>query len=150
MERHVADARERGAALLTGGARHARGGTFYAPTVLTDVPADALMGGEETFGPVAGLARFADEQEAIRLANATPSGLAAYFYTRDAARMWRAAEALDTGMVGVNSPAISTAVAPFGGVKESGIGREGGPTGIDEWLEQKYVLLGGLGAAPAS
>jgi len=103
------------------------------------------MSNEETFGPVAGLARFAEEDEAIRLANATPSGLAAYLYTRDAARMWRAAEALEAGMVGVNA----TAVAPFGGVKESGIGREGGPTGIDEWLEQKYVLLGGLGAAPA-
>ena len=150
VERHVADARERGATLLTGGERHALGGTFYAPTVLSDVPADALMGEEETFGPVAGLTRFADEAEGLRLANATPSGLAAYLYTRDAGRMWRAAEQLEAGMVGVNAGAISTAVAPFGGVKESGLGREGGASGIDEWLEQKYVCLGGLGADPAA
>jgi succinate-semialdehyde dehydrogenase / glutarate-semialdehyde dehydrogenase len=142
VERHVADARERGARVLVGGERHALGGTFYAPTVLVDVPADALMGCEETFGPVAGLARFADEAEAVRLANATPSGLAAYAYTRDADRMWRVAERLETGMVGVNAGAISTAVAPFGGVKESGLGREGGESGIDEWLEQKYVCFG--------
>ncbi len=148
VERHVADARERGAQLLTGGERHALGRSFFSPTVLTDVPADALMGHEETFGPVAGIARFADEDEAIQLANATPSGLAAYLCTRDAGRMWRAAERLETGMVGVNVGAISTAVAPFGGIKESGIGREGGASGIGEWLEEKYVCFGGIGAAP--
>jgi succinate-semialdehyde dehydrogenase/glutarate-semialdehyde dehydrogenase len=147
VERHVADARERGARTLVGGERHALGGTFYAPTVLTDVPADALMGREETFGPVAAITRFADDAEAIRLANATPSGLAAYLYTRDARRMWHAAEQLEAGMVGVNAAAISTAVAPFGGIKESGIGREGGAGGIDEWLEEKYVCLGGIGDA---
>ncbi|HEU4703158.1 MAG TPA: NAD-dependent succinate-semialdehyde dehydrogenase [Conexibacter sp.] len=149
VERHVADARTRGAELLTGGERHPLGGGFYAPTVLTGVPADALMGREETFGPVAGIARFADEEEGIQLANATPSGLAAYVYTRDAGRMWRAAEQLETGMVGVNAGAISTAVAPFGGMKESGIGREGGASGIGEWLEEKYVCFGGVGAAGA-
>ncbi len=150
VERHVADARERGAAVLTGGERHALGGTFYAPTVLTDVAADALMSREETFGPVAGIARFADEAEAIRLANATPSGLAAYLYTRDAGRRWRAAERLETGIVGVNAGAVSTAAAPFGGMKESGIGREGGASGIAEWLEEKYVCFGGVGAGPAA
>lgn len=145
VERHVEDARRRGAEVLVGGERHPLGGTFYAPTVLSGVPPAALMGSEETFGPVAGITPFADEEEALRMANATRSGLAAYAYTRDAGRMWRVAERLEAGVVGVNAGAVSNAAAPFGGMKESGIGREGGADGILEWLEEKYVCFGSVG-----
>jgi len=143
-ERHISDAIERGAKLLTGGGRHARGGLFFQPTVLADVREDALICREETFGPVAPVIAFADEAEAIRLANATPYGLAAYFYSRDIARVFRVAEALEAGMVGVNETLITTEIAPFGGVKHSGLGREGSRYGIEDYLEIKYVCLGGM------
>ena len=132
----------RGARTLTGGTRDAHGGTFYTPTVMVDVPADALLAREETFGPVAGLVRFHTDEEAYRLANDTPYGLAAYVYSRDVGRLWRAAEALEYGMVGANTGIFSTAVAPFGGVKESGFGREGSYYGLEEWLNVKYLCLG--------
>jgi succinate-semialdehyde dehydrogenase/glutarate-semialdehyde dehydrogenase len=144
VERHVADALDRGGELLTGGAP--LGGLFYPPTVIAGVPPEAAMASEETFGPVAGVARFTTEEEAIRQANDTPYGLAAYFYSRDIGRVWRVAEALEYGIVGINTGVISTEVAPFGGVKESGIGREGSKYGIDEWLEIKYLCLGGIDA----
>jgi succinate-semialdehyde dehydrogenase / glutarate-semialdehyde dehydrogenase len=140
VERHVADARERGAELLLGG--EGLGGQFYRPSVLTGVPADAAMSTEETFGPVAGIARFATEEEAVEVANATQYGLAAYFCATRNDRIWRVGEALEYGIVGVNTGLISTEVAPFGGVKESGIGREGSSYGIDEWTELKYWNLG--------
>ncbi len=143
-ERHVADALKRGAKLLTGGARHALGGTFFQPTVLAGVGEDALIFQEETFGPVAPVVAFTDEADAIRLANATPYGLAAYFYSRDLPRIFRVAEALEFGMVGVNETLISSEVAPFGGVKQSGLGREGSKYGIEDYLEIKYVCLGGM------
>jgi len=142
VEAHIADAVSRGARVLTGGHRHAMGRTFFQPTVLADVTPDMRVCREETFGPVAPLLRFHTEEEAIRLANATESGLAAYFYARDLGRVWRVAEALEYGMVGVNAGVISTEVAPFGGVKQSGLGREGGREGIEEYLETKYVCLG--------
>jgi succinate-semialdehyde dehydrogenase/glutarate-semialdehyde dehydrogenase len=142
VERHVADARERGGELLTGGER--LGGLFYEPTVIAGVPSEAAMASEETFGPVAGIARFTSEPEAIRQANDTPYGLAAYFYSRDVGRIWRVAEALEYGILGINTGVISTEVAPFGGVKESGIGREGSKYGLDEWLEIKYLCMGGI------
>ncbi len=144
VERHVADALARGGEVLTGGSRHELGHTFFQPTVITGVSAEAAMSNEETFGPVAGIARFTTEQEAIRIANDTPYGLASYFYARDVGRVWRVSEGLEYGIVGVNTGFISTEVAPFGGVKESGIGREGSKYGIDEWLELKYVALGGI------
>ncbi len=144
VERHVADALERGGELLTGGSRHELGQTFFQPTVITGVTADAAMSCEETFGPVAGIARFSTEEEAIRIANDTPYGLAAYFYSRDVGRVWRVSEGLEYGIVGINTGFVSTEVAPFGGVKESGIGREGSKYGIDEWLEIKYLAMGGL------
>ncbi len=142
VERHVADALARGGELLAGG--EALGGLFYAPTVITGVTADAAMASEETFGPVAGIARFDTEQEAVRQANDTPYGLASYFYSRDVGRIWRVSEGLESGIVGINTGVISTEVAPFGGVKESGIGREGSKYGIDEWLELKYLCIGGV------
>ncbi len=145
VERLVADATARGACALTGGRRHERGGTFYTPTVLTDVTPDMAIAQEEIFGPVAPLYRFHTEEEVIRLANDTRYGLAAYFYGRDVGRVWRVAEALEYGMVGINTGMISTAVAPFGGVKESGIGREGSKYGIDEFVEIKYLCFGGIG-----
>jgi succinate-semialdehyde dehydrogenase/glutarate-semialdehyde dehydrogenase len=129
---------------LIGGRRHARGGRFYEPTVLADVTPAMQVAQEETFGPVAPLFRFHTEDEAVALANDTPFGLAAYFYGRDIGRVWRVAEALETGIVGVNTGLISTEVAPFGGVKESGLGREGSKYGLDEFLEIKYVCLGGI------
>ena len=144
VERHVADARDRGAELLLGGSRHALGGQFFQPSVLAGVVPDAAMSCEETFGPVAGLARFATEEEAIRIANDTPYGLASYFYARDMGRIWRVSEQLEYGIVGINTGFISTEVAPFGGMKESGIGREGSKYGIDEWLEIKYLAIGGI------
>ncbi|MGA8171485.1 MAG: NAD-dependent succinate-semialdehyde dehydrogenase [Methylocystis sp.] len=143
-ERHVADALSRGATLLTGGARHPLGGNFFQPTVLAGVGEDALIFREETFGPVAPIVPFKDEADAIRLANATPYGLAAYFYSRDLARIFRVAEALDFGMVGVNETLISSETAPFGGIKQSGLGREGSRYGLDDYLEIKYVCLGGM------
>jgi succinate-semialdehyde dehydrogenase/glutarate-semialdehyde dehydrogenase len=142
VERHVADALEGGAELLAGGSRIE--GQFFEPSVLVDVTAEMAMSSEETFGPVAGIARFATEDEAVRSANATPYGLAAYFYSQGLARVTRVAEALEYGILGINTGLISTEVAPFGGVKESGIGREGSSYGIDEWLELKYWAIGGM------
>lgn len=141
VEAHVADALGHGAKLLTGGARHANAGTFYQPTVLRDVAADALLTREETFGPVAGLVRFRTEEDALRLANDSRAGLAAYAYTRDLGRSWRVSESLEYGMVGMNTGLISTEVSPFGGVKESGIGREGSKYGLDEFLNIKAVFV---------
>jgi len=144
VERHVGDALARGAGLLVGGERLE--GQFFQPSVLVDVTADMAMSCEETFGPVAGIARFSTEDEAVRIANDTPYGLAAYFYSQGLARVTRVAEALEYGILGINTGFISTEVAPFGGVKESGIGREGSSYGIDEWLELKYWAIGGLEA----
>jgi succinate-semialdehyde dehydrogenase / glutarate-semialdehyde dehydrogenase len=147
VQRLVGNAVSHGAQATTGGQPHALGGTFYAPTVLTNVRPDMAIAHEEIFGPVAALFRFKTEADVIALANATESGLAAYFYARDMGRVWRVSEALEYGIVGVNEGLISTEVAPFGGVKESGLGREGSKYGIDDYLETKYVLYGGLGAA---
>jgi succinate-semialdehyde dehydrogenase / glutarate-semialdehyde dehydrogenase len=144
VERHVADALDGGAELVTGGDRHERGHTFFQPTVLSGVTASMAMTSEETFGPVAGVGHFAVEQDAIEVANATPYGLAAYFYSRDVGRIWRVSDALEYGIVGINTGFISTEVAPFGGMKESGIGREGSKYGIEEWLELKYLAMGGV------
>ncbi|MGB5208208.1 MAG: NAD-dependent succinate-semialdehyde dehydrogenase, partial [Azonexus sp.] len=141
VEAHVADALTKGARVLCGGARHARGGNFYQPTVLADVTPDMKVACEETFGPVAPLFRFASEAEAVAMANDTEFGLAAYFYSRDVARCWRVGEALEYGMVGVNTGLISNEVAPFGGVKQSGIGREGSKYGIEEYLDIKYLCF---------
>jgi succinate-semialdehyde dehydrogenase/glutarate-semialdehyde dehydrogenase len=145
-EEHVADALAKGAKVLTGGRRHGNGGNFYTPTILVDVPREAIIFSEETFAPVAPLFRFKTEEEAVTLANDTPFGLAAYFYTKDLGRAIRVSEALEYGMVGVNEGLISTEVAPFGGMKQSGVGREGSSYGIDEYLEVKYVALGGIGS----
>ena len=144
VEEHVGDATAKGAKVAVGGARHERGGTFYEPTVLTGVTTDMKVTNEETFGPVAPLFRFKTEEEAIQMANDTPFGLAAYFYARDLGRVWRVGEGLETGIVGINTGIISTEVAPFGGVKESGVGREGSHYGIDEFLEVKYLCMGGV------
>ena len=144
VERHIADALAKGAGLLTGGKRHALGGSFFEPTILTGVTADMLVAREETFGPVAPLFRFGSEDEAVRMANDTEFGLAAYFYSRDVGRCWRVSSALEYGIVGINEGIISTEVAPFGGMKESGIGREGSKYGIDDYLEIKYLCMGGL------
>ncbi len=144
VERLVADAIDRGAQALIGGQRSGAGATFYQPTVLAGVTPDMAITHEEIFGPVAPLVPFRDEREAIAIANDTPYGLAAYFYARDVGRVWRVAESLEYGIVGVNEGLISTEVAPFGGVKESGIGREGSRYGIEEFLEVKYLCLGGV------
>jgi len=144
VERHVADALDAGAELHLGGARHELGQTFFQPTVLTGLTPAMAMSCEETFGPVAGIARFSTEEEAVRIANDTPYGLSAYFYSRDVGRVWRVSEGLDYGIVGINTGFVSTEVAPFGGMKESGIGREGSKYGIDEWLELKYLALAGI------
>ena len=144
VQQHVTDAVSKGARILTGGKPHELGGTFFEPTVLVNATHDMLIAQEETFGPVAACFRFDTEEEAVVAANATPFGLAAYFYTRDMARSWRVAGALESGMVGINEGIISTEVAPFGGVKESGLGREGSRYGIDEYMELKYLMLGGL------
>jgi succinate-semialdehyde dehydrogenase/glutarate-semialdehyde dehydrogenase len=143
---HVEDALAKGARIVTGGKPHALGGNFYEPTVLADVTDQMLVAREETFGPLAPLFRFKDEAEAIRLANATEFGLAAYFYSRDIGRIWRVAEAIEAGMVGINEGLISTEVAPFGGIKESGLGREGSKYGLDDFMEIKYLCFGGLNA----
>jgi len=145
VQTHVADALQKGARALTGARPHALGGTFYEPTVLVDATSSMLIAQEETFGPVAACFRFTTEEEAVAAANATPFGLSAYFYTRDLARAWRVGEALESGMVGINEGILSTEVAPFGGVKQSGLGREGSKYGLDEYTELKYMLMGGLG-----
>ncbi len=142
VEGHIADAVAKGARVLTGGQRHARGGTFFQPTVLADVTPEMRVTREETFGPVAPLFRFRSEEEAIALANATEFGLASYFYSRDIGRIFRVGEALEYGMVGVNTGLISNEVAPFGGIKQSGLGREGSKYGLEEYLEVKYLCLG--------
>ena len=144
VEEHVADATARGARVLTGGKRHALGGTFYEPTILADVTPAMTIFREETFGPVAPLIRFSTDAEVIELANRTEFGLASYFYSRDIGRIWRVAEALEYGMVGVNTGLITTEVAPFGGMKQSGLGREGSKYGIEEFLEIKYLCVGGI------
>lgn len=144
VEEHVADALSKGAQVATGGARHERGGTFYQPTVLTNVTTDMKVTKEETFGPVAPLFRFETEEQAIQMANDTEFGLASYFYARDLGRVWRVGEALEYGIVGINTGIISTEVAPFGGVKESGVGREGSKYGMDDFLEIKYMCMGGV------
>jgi succinate-semialdehyde dehydrogenase / glutarate-semialdehyde dehydrogenase len=144
VEAHIGDAVQKGAKVAVGGHRHALGGTFFEPTVLTDVTTDMLITKEETFGPVAPLYRFTSEAEAIKMANDTEFGLAAYFYSRDIGRIFRVAEALEYGIVGINEGIISTEIAPFGGMKESGIGREGSHYGIEEFLEVKYLCLGGI------
>src|SRR5690606_29566433 len=144
VQRHVQHAVDGGATLLAGGKPHAMGGLFSEPTILTDVIASMLVAREETFGPVAPLFRFTDEADVIRQANDTEYGLAAYFYARDLGRVFRVAEALEYGMVGINTGLISTEVAPFGGMKSSGLGREGSRYGIDEYLEIKYLCLGGI------
>jgi len=144
VEEHVADATSHGARVVVGGKRHALGGTFYEPTVLADVTPEMKIFREETFGPVAPLIRFKTDAEVIELANRTEFGLASYFYSRDIGRIWRVAEALEYGMVGVNTGLITTEVAPFGGVKQSGLGREGSRYGIDEYVEVKYVAMGGV------
>ena len=145
VEDHITDALKKGGKVVTGGKRHALGGSFFEPTVIRDVTADMLIAREETFGPVAPLFRFKTEEEAIHMANDTEFGLACYFYTRDIGRVWRVGEALEYGIVGINEGIISTAEAPFGGVKESGIGREGSLHGVEEYTEIKYMLMGGLG-----
>jgi len=141
VEAHVADALAKGARLLCGGARHPLGGNFFQPTVLADVSADMRVAREETFGPLAPLFRFDTEEEAIAMANDTEFGLAAYFYSRDVGRCWRLGEALEYGMVGINTGMISNEAAPFGGIKQSGIGREGSKYGIEEYLEVKYLCF---------
>jgi succinate-semialdehyde dehydrogenase/glutarate-semialdehyde dehydrogenase len=144
VEEHIADAVAKGAAIVLGGKRHPLGGSFFEPTVITGVTAEMQVAREETFGPLAPIFRFSSDTEAIRMANDTEFGLASYFYSRDINRVWRVAEALEYGMVGINTGLISTEVAPFGGMKESGIGREGSKYGIEEFIEVKYLCLGGV------
>ncbi len=144
VEQHVADALAKGGRLLAGGKRHALGHSFFQPTVIADVTSDMIVATEETFGPLAPLFRFTTDEEVIALANDTEFGLASYFYSRDIGRIWRVAEGLESGMVGVNTGLISNEIAPFGGVKQSGLGREGSRHGIDDYLVMKYVCLGGL------
>ncbi len=146
VEAHIADALEKGATVRLGGTRHALGQTFFKPTLLTDVTSEMTIAREETFGPLAPLFRFSTEEEVLKMANATEYGLAAYFYTRDLGRAWRVSEGLEFGMVGVNASVISTETSPFGGVKESGVGREGSKYGIDEYLEIKYTCIAGINA----
>ncbi len=144
VEAHIADAVAKGARLVAGGGRHDLGGTFFEPTILADVTPDMAVAREETFGPLAPVFRFETDEQAVQMANDTEFGLAAYFYGRDIGRVWRMAEALEYGIVGVNTGIISTEVAPFGGVKESGIGREGSKYGIEDYLEIKYLCLAGM------
>ena len=144
VEDHIKDATEKGAKLALGGKRHDKGHSFFAPTILTNMTADMKVATEETFGPVAPIFKFSSEEQVVALANATDYGLAAYFYAKDLGRVWRVAEALEYGMVAVNTGILSTEVAPFGGIKESGIGREGSKYGLDEYLEIKYVLMAGI------
>jgi succinate-semialdehyde dehydrogenase/glutarate-semialdehyde dehydrogenase len=144
VEHLIGDALSHGATIVSGGKRHALGGTFFEPTLLTGCTPAMKIAREEIFGPVAPIFQFKTDEEAIALANATQFGLAAYFYSRDIARVWRVAEALESGMVGVNTGVISNAAAPFGGIKESGFGREGSRHGISDYLSLKYVSMGGL------
>ena len=144
VEEHIADALAKGARVVLGGKRHPLGGSFFQPTILCDVTPQMLVAREETFGPLAPVFRFATDAEAVRMANDTEFGLASYFYTRDISRVWRVAEALEYGMVGINTGLVSTEVAPFGGMKESGIGREGSKYGIEEFIEVKYLCMGGI------
>ena len=144
VEDHIADAVAHGAKISCGGQRHSLGGSFFEPTLLLDVPKEAKLMEEETFGPVAPLTRFSSEEQVIAMSNETESGLASYFYTRDIGRVWRVAEALEYGMVGINEGLISTEVAPFGGVKQSGIGREGSKYGVEDYVEVKYICMGGI------
>jgi succinate-semialdehyde dehydrogenase/glutarate-semialdehyde dehydrogenase len=144
VEEHIDDAVKKGARVVVGGHRHAKGGRFFEPTVLADVTPSMVISREETFGPVAPLFRFKTEEQALALANDTEFGLAAYFFSRDIGRVWRVAEGLESGMVGINTGLISTEVAPFGGVKESGLGREGSKYGLEEYLEIKYLCMGGI------
>jgi succinate-semialdehyde dehydrogenase / glutarate-semialdehyde dehydrogenase len=146
VESHIADATAKGARIVVGGHRHQLGGTFFEPTLLVDVTPEMAVAREETFGPLAPLFRFETEEQAIRMANDTEFGLASYFYSRDIGRVWRVSEGLEYGMVGVNTGLISTTVAPFGGMKESGMGREGSKYGIEDYLEVKYLCMGGIGA----
>ncbi|GAB7542182.1 NAD-dependent succinate-semialdehyde dehydrogenase [Cupriavidus sp. 8B] len=144
VEQHIADALAKGARVLTGGKRHSLGGTFFEPTVLADVTPDMVVAKQETFGPLAPLFRFTSDEEVVNMANDTEFGLASYFFSRDIGRIWRVAEALEYGMVGINTGLISNEVAPFGGVKQSGLGREGSSYGIEEYLEVKYLCMGGV------
>jgi succinate-semialdehyde dehydrogenase/glutarate-semialdehyde dehydrogenase len=146
VENHVKDALEKGGRILTGGKRHEKGGTFFEPTVIVDATRDMQVFGEETFGPMAPLIRFKTDDEVLEMANDTEFGLASYFYSRDIGRIWKLAEGLESGLVGVNAGVISTEVAPFGGYKQSGIGREGSKYGMEDYLETKYVCMGGLDA----
>lgn len=150
VEAHLRDASSKGAKVIKGGRRHALGGTFFEPTVLIDVTSEMAVAKEETFGPIAPLFRFKDEAEAIHIANSTEFGLACYLYTRDVGRIFRMASALEFGMVGINEALITTEVAPFGGVKESGLGREGSYQGIEDYLDTKYLCIGGLGLKPSA
>jgi len=144
VEEHIADAVAKGGRIVLGGKRHELGGSFFQPTIIADVTPEMLVAREETFGPLAPLFRFHSDDEAIRMANDTEFGLASYFYTRDINRVWKVAEALEYGMVGINTGLVSTEVAPFGGMKESGIGREGSKYGLDEFIEVKYLCIGGI------
>jgi succinate-semialdehyde dehydrogenase/glutarate-semialdehyde dehydrogenase len=144
VEEHIADALAHGARLLAGGARHALGHSFFQPTIIADVDGSMKVATEETFGPLAPLFRFKTEEDVIAMANNTEFGLAAYFYSRDIGRVWRVAEALESGMVGVNTGLISNEIAPFGGVKQSGLGREGSKYGIEDYLVIKYICMGGI------
>jgi len=144
VEEHIADAVKKGATVIMGGKRSTLGHSFFEPTILANVTPQMAVAREETFGPVAPLFRFKTEEDAVRLANDTEFGLASYFYSRDIGRVWRVAEALESGIVGINTGIISTEVAPFGGVKESGVGREGSKYGIEDFLEIKYLCMGGV------
>jgi succinate-semialdehyde dehydrogenase/glutarate-semialdehyde dehydrogenase len=144
VEEHIADAVSKGARIILGGKRHILGGSFFQPTILADVTSLMLVAREETFGPLAPLFKFTTDREAIQMANDTEFGLASYFYTRDINRVWKVAEALEYGMVGINTGLVSTELAPFGGMKESGIGREGSKYGIEEFIEVKYLCMGGI------
>jgi succinate-semialdehyde dehydrogenase/glutarate-semialdehyde dehydrogenase len=144
VEEHISDAVAKGAKVVTGGKKHSLGGLFFEPTLLTEVNTSMKVTKEETFGPVAPLFRFKTEQEGIAMANDTEFGLAAYFYARDIGRIWRVGEGIESGMVGINTGLLSNEVAPFGGVKQSGIGREGSKYGIEEFLEVKYLCMGGV------
>jgi succinate-semialdehyde dehydrogenase/glutarate-semialdehyde dehydrogenase len=144
MEEHIADALAKGGRLVAGGRPHALGHTFFQPTIIADATQDMLVAKEETFGPLAPVIKFETDDDAIAKANDTEFGLAAYFYAQNLKRVWRVAEAIEAGIVGINTGIISTAVAPFGGVKQSGLGREGSKYGIDDYLEIKYLCLGGL------
>mgnify|MGYP003674985511 CR=1 FL=1 len=144
IEEHIADAVGKGARVVVGGSRHALGGSFFQPTIVADVTPEMAVAREETFGPLAPIFRFKTEEEAIQMSNDTEFGLASYFYSRDIGRIWRVSEGLEYGIVGINTGLVSTAVAPFGGMKESGLGREGSKYGIDDYLEIKYLCLGGL------